>query len=543
MSDKLNANRRQFLKTAGVGAAALAATGIDVAGALAEPPSKWDEETDVLVMGYGGGGAISAINAADAGARVLILEKNPADGHFCNTNVSGGAFVSPTDPDKAFLYAQACFGDTVDDEMCRLWAKQTSTNRDYVKKLADAVGEESDILHEHGAEFPDLPGAEGMATWTLKTGPGAKLFEIMDKNVKARKNIRVVFSSPAKKIVRSHEGEILGLIAEQNGREVAIRGRRATVLASGGYEYNDKLKLNTLFGRPRYFYGSDSNTGDGLVMAMAIGADLWHLNATAQHYGFHYKNFPVGFPAQYVPFWKPNYMIVDQYGKRFFDEGYNGHSAYYYFCLYDPVKGSYPRIPSYVIFDESVRTGGYPLSYNTGVAGGIASAKTAKYKYWWSKDQSAEIEKGWIMKADTIDELAKAINARQGPNPIVDYSSNIKMDPAVLAASVNTFNGYAKQGSDPEFGRKKIGAIENGPFYATEVWPCGPNTQGGPRYDTKGRVLDPFGKPIPRLYKAGELGSIYGERYPEGGSNIGEILAFGRIVGQNAAAEPPSDHP
>ncbi|SCZ26363.1 hypothetical protein SAMN03080610_00937 [Afifella marina DSM 2698] len=60
---------------------------------------------------------------------------------------------------------------------------------------------------------------------------------------------------------------------------------------------------------------------------------------------------------------------------------------------------------------------------------------------------------------------------------------------------------------------------------------------GGPRYDPKGRVIDAFGKPIPKLYKAGELGSMYGERYPAGGGNIAEILAFGRIAGRNAAGE------
>jgi succinate dehydrogenase/fumarate reductase flavoprotein subunit len=113
------------------------------------------------------------------------------------------------------------------------------------------------------------------------------------------------------------------------------------------------------------------------------------------------------------------------------------------------------------------------------------------------------------------------------------------MNPAALAASVNTFNGYAAQHSDPEFGRRALAPIEKGPFYATEVWPCGPNTQGGPRFNTKGQVVDPFGAPIPRLYKCGELGSIYGERYPGGGGNISELLAFGRIVGQNAAKESP----
>ena len=118
----------------------------------------WDEEADVVVLGYGGGGAITAIEAADAGADVIILEKNPADRHICNTNVCGGIFISPTDVEKAFQYVRACIGDTVDDTMCRLWAEQTSTNKAYLKKLADSVGEPSEFVRFGGAEFPICPG-------------------------------------------------------------------------------------------------------------------------------------------------------------------------------------------------------------------------------------------------------------------------------------------------------------------------------------------------------------------------------------------------
>jgi succinate dehydrogenase/fumarate reductase flavoprotein subunit len=232
-----------------------------------------------------------------------------------------------------------------------------------------------------------------------------------------------------------------------------------------------------------------------------------------------------------------SFMVVDQYGKRFFDDSYNGHSSYLYFCYYDPLKGAYPRLPSFLIFDEAMRLQGKPLSSNSGQAGGITGAKTAKYNYHWSTDQSAEIEKGWIMKADTIADLVKAINARQVPNAMTAYKSSVKMDPANLVKTVDTFNGYARQGADPEFGRKRLAALGNGPFYATEVWPCGPNTQGGPRFNAEGQVLNPYGQPIKRLYKCGELGSIYGERYPGGGGNLSELLAFGRIVGKRVAAE------
>jgi hypothetical protein len=270
---------------------------------------------------------------------------------------------------------------------------------------------------------------------------------------------------------------------------------------------------------------------------MAAGADLWHMNWASQHYGFHYKDFPIG--MSFTNAFKNNYIVVDQYGKRFFDDSYNGHSSYLYFCYFDPLKGVYPRLPAFLVFDETFRLQGEPMSANE-MNHGVMGAKTAKYKYYWSKDQSAEIAKGWIMKADSIEELAKKINARQGPNEFSDYRGNVKMPVATLVDTVKTYNQYAKDKHDPEFGRKGLAAIEKGPFYATEVWPCGPNTQGGPRFNAKGQVVDPYGQPIPRLYKCGELGSIYGERYPGGGGNLSELLAFGRIVGANVAKETPA---
>lgn len=509
-----------------------------MSGAVVAPPRRWDVQADVVIVGYGGAGAVTAMAAADAGASVLVLEKNPQGRHFCNTNVSGGIFISPMEIDGAFRYIRACIGDTVDDEMCRLWAEQTATNRDYVAALARSVGESAELVRHGGAEFPELPGADAISSWALASGAGAKLFEILDRCVRARSSIRIEYSTPATKLVRSSADEILGVVADRNGTALNVRARRATILASGGYEYSERLKRAFLYGVPRYFYGPESNTGDGLLMAMAVGADLWHMNWTSQHYGMAYKSFPVAFNLANAarPFVRSSYLVVDQYGRRFFDETYNGHSAYAYFILFDPVVGAYPRIPSYLVFDESVRSMGTPLSGSRAPSGDLIGAAAAKYHYFWSDDQSREIEQGWIMRADSLEELAQAIRNRQGPNAVVAYTSPVKMTPELLASSIAVFNRYAAQGHDPEFGRKSatLAPIATPPFYATEVWPVGPNTQGGPKFDKHGRVLDVHDRPIARLYKCGELGSIYGQRYT-GGGNIAELLAFGRIAGRHAA--------
>ena len=82
-----------------------------------------------------------------------------------------------------------------------------------------------------------------------------------------------------------------------------------------------------------------------------------------------------------------------------------------------------------------------------------------------------------------------------------------------------------------------LAPIVEKPFYAVELSPSMLNTQGGPRRNEKGQIVRPDGTPIPRLYSAGELGSIYSYLYGTG--NIGECLAFGRVSGRNAAAETP----
>ena len=83
-----------------------------------------------------------------------------------------------------------------------------------------------------------------------------------------------------------------------------------------------------------------------------------------------------------------------------------------------------------------------------------------------------------------------------------------------------------------------LAPINEPPYYAIELSPSMLNTQGGPRRNEKAQIVRPGGAPIPRLYSAGELGSIYSYLY-QGTGNIGECLAFGRIAARSAVAETP----
>jgi predicted oxidoreductase len=96
-----------------------------------------------------------------------------------------------------------------------------------------------------------------------------------------------------------------------------------------------------------------------------------------------------------------------------------------------------------------------------------------------------------------------------------------------------------KLGKDIDFGRPSetmFAPIESPPYYAMESWPILVNTQGGPEHNDKQQVLHISGRPIPRLYAVGELGSLFGHIYELGG-NLGECVSSGLIAAENACGE------
>ena len=327
---------------------------------------------------------------------------------------------------------------------------------------------------------------------------------------------------------------ITGVVAESDGAEIEILARRGVVLTTGGFEFGDSMKATYLRIWPSRFYGNPANTGDGVRMAQAVGADLWHMNnisgmAVASWPGerhsfwitpwlrsaFLAEEFRDGTP---LPSYPPSYgvVIVDRHGRRFAQEIYKPYSFYWDMSYFDTDRAEFPRIPSHMIFDERTRLEG-PIANPSGPFGPIKL-------YEWSADNRVEIDKGWIRTADTIGGLARLIG----------------VEPAALEQTISDWNRYCAEGHDQGQGRDPatLTPIDSPPFYEIIQWPGSGNTLGGPRRDQRARVLGTDGQPIPRLYSAGELGSIYGFLY-QGGGNLAECIAFGRIAGANAAAEEP----
>jgi predicted oxidoreductase len=143
------------------------------------------------------------------------------------------------------------------------------------------------------------------------------------------------------------------------------------------------------------------------------------------------------------------------------------------------------------------------------------------------------VDKGWVFKGDTIEELASKLVAKNY------YEEVVGVDPEGLAETIKNWNAYCAAGKDLEFGRNPE-TMEpiNGPFYAMELIECQTNTDGGPERNKYCQTLNPYGEPIPRLYNCGELGSIWGALY-NGGGNIPETYSTGFMAVEHALTLEP----
>jgi succinate dehydrogenase/fumarate reductase flavoprotein subunit len=329
----------------------------------------------------------------------------------------------------------------------------------------------------------------------------------------AEKKIEVRCSSPVKRLIATKGEGVTGVRAVIDGEEVEVRARRGVVLSCGGFEYETSMHLGYL-GQHYFGLGHPENTGDGLRMAADIGADFWHMNAVASTFGYKVPEFEFAM-MHLMP--AAGFIYVDQNANRYMDEaGTDPHFTWATTAEIDPKTLQRLRMPTYVIFDEDTRMRGAIAALGHGKASDV---------YQWSRDNSAEIGKGWIKAAETIGELANRINLR----------------PDQLQATVAKYNLQCVGGYDPDHGRVPDTLVPLGrpPYYAIEIWPCLFNTQGGPRKNARAQIMDVWGNPIKRLYGAGELGSIWHRNYP-GAGNISEALAFGRIAGRNAGSEIPA---
>jgi len=506
---------------------------------------QWDLEADVVVVGYGYAGAVAALEAREAGVDVLLIEKMPDPGGISIT--SGGNVRTVENIEDGLAYLRATNAGTTPDSVLHAFAAGMQQMPAYFKKLCAVNGATVDQRqHEGNYPFPGtqtfgyvsvahVPDFDPAATYPfvssyvpIERAAGVRLFKVIEDNIRASR-IRIMLSTPAKRLIAGAQREVRGVQAEQDGRPIAIKARRAVVLACGGFEASPELQMQYWQEKPVLNAAYMGNTGDGIRMAQDVGAALWHMWHYHGVYGFKHPDpdYPFGIRPKRLPDWTPGqaaradvkvpWIIVDRRGRRFMNEyqPYTQDTTMRSMAVFDGHSMSYLRIPSYMIMDEAGR-GAYAIVSPT--------FNDRRFKFAWSEETLRELEAKIVHKAPSIGALAALI----------------KVDKAVLETTIAEWNKACDAHDDAVYGRPPTSMVKiaNPPFYYAEVWPVCSNTHGGPVHDAEQRVLDAYGNPIARLFAAGELGGVFGHLYISGG-NLAECFVGGWTAGRNAAKLAP----
>ena len=523
---------------------------------------------DVIIVGLGAAGSCAAIAAHDAGVSVLVIEKQPHDAHFPNTRRSQGGFHSP-DPDgdsealKQYATAMFSGGNLANqlegnqeefvDELAHIWAQYAPQNADFMRGLDPSFL----APIRPGAAFPDFPGASeskygvavstysGQADETALRGRTSDTPKELKESGEAfhaclmvgleSRSIPIHYGTAAEELTVNSDGEIAGVRAKYGDERREYHASRAVIIASGGFEYDPKMRKAFLPG-PGIdgwaFYGSPANTGDGIKMGMRAGAALSAVGTVAGRVicaiPERRNGLRIGLNTSGVG--KPNEIVVDNRGRRYASERTitKDPSRYFFYkeaLYFDPQELEYPRIPSWMVFDATMMDRGPVISLPTLAYHGLE----------WGEDNRKALDQGWILTAPTLELLAEEINRHS--------DSRKSMEVGALAQTVGDWNDACARGYDAEFQRDPatMGPVVTPPFYAIPLYPGGPNTKGGLRADARRRVLDWNDEPIPRLYAVGEICSVFQFAY-QGGGNLAEGIVFGRVAGAHAAAEAPRDN-
>ncbi len=522
-------NRRRFIKGAALSAGALAVLG--TAGtqkAHSTPlPEKWDMESDVVVIGYGGAGACAALEAARAGCSVLLLEKMGMPGG--STTLSGGiVYAAGTKlqksvgindtPEAMYKYLMACGQGRAVPELVKLVSDMSSENIDWLTSMGAVFTKELLAMSgmENEPEYVEVtpPQKRGHRV----RGTGSALFKVLADAVKAEKNIKVLTRTSGTKLITQPTKaaanlEVVGLEATGRGKTILIKANKAVILTTGGImpgeEAEGWLKDYSPDIAKCVAAGSPSSTGDGYKMGISCGGALKALNTGGT---LPCLLFPGAKMAGivYANIWGLPNIYVKTDGTRFCDEGAN-------YTLVSELMFQKNATTAYCVFDASTVKKTFAM-----VEKGIEIQRTIALGIN-PENLDDQVKRGYLYKGNTIAELAKAIGA----------------DVASLTKTLENYNLNAEKGKDPEFGRTKaLEPLKTAPYYAFKINPGLVAHDGGLNINTKAQVLDAHDRVIPRLYAAGrDAVGIFGGRYPASGAAIADLLVFGRIAGKNAAIE------
>ena len=469
---------------------------------------RFDHEADVVVVGFGCAGAAAALEAAAAGADVLVLEGLSGPGGSSAQSggeiyLGGGTRVQKAcgfedSADDMYAYLHAALGPHVDEEKLRVYCDESVEHFEWLCR--QGVPFQESMYDEPGWMAPTTDGLMwlGENAWPYNTlarpAPrghrpptenygGWLLMEKLTSAVAAT-GARIHTDTRAAALVVDESGRVAGLVARQFGTPVNYRARKAVILTTGGFVDNEEMLADhapVLLGHGKVSDGGDD--GRGIRMAAALGAATRRMGVV--------EAALIASPALVY-----RGMLVNALGQRFINEdvypGVYSHAA----LLHQPA-------PWWIIIDEE---------------GFDAVAATE----------------------------APGLRPQHVAESATELGEELGMPPGALETTVATYNRHAAQGADPYFHKSArwLRAL-TGPLAAVDPRVLGVEaatttgiagfTLGGLHTAVDGAVLHVSNRPIPGLYAAGRASSgIHGEGYVSG-TSLGDGTFFGRRAGRAAA--------
>ncbi len=446
-------------------------------------------DADVVIIGAGGAGMSAAIEAANAGKKVILVEKSTMVGGN-TTRSTGGMNAAETMFQEASGLADDSVQLFIDDTMKGGYDKN---NIDLVTKMAEESADAIAWLDSIGASLSDV-GKAGGASVNRSHRPvdengkilsiGTYLVPILEKAV-VDAGVEILFSTEATEIIMT-DGVATGIKATGENVDYTINAK-AVVVASGGFGGNLEMVAELKPELTGYVTTNASTiTGDGIKMATAVGADTVDMTEIQIH------------------------PTVVQSNGALITESLRGDGA-----ILVNVEGN--RFTNEILTRDVVSAN--VIAQPESVAWLIVDAAF----YEGSNVVQGYVKNGYMIECADYAALAELIGA----------------DVETITATMDSWIAAVEAKEDAEFGRDDLATVKydmkTAPYYAVKIAPGVHHTMGGLKINTNTEVVDTTGNVIPGLYAAGEVtGGVHGGNRL-GGNAVCDIVVFGRIAGQNAA--------
>jgi len=470
-------------------------------------------ETDVIIIGSGGCGLAAALTAAEAGARVILFEKQRSLGGTSNFFEGTFAVESPMQRERYITYTR----DEAFKGMMEYshWRANARMVRAFVDESASTIA----WLQEAGVEFSEvgtnMPNRP--RTYHIVKEKGAAVVKALAIKAK-EKGVDLRLGTPVTRIIK--EGDrITGVIVDKNGDAETVQSP-VVIIASGGYA-NNKAWVKKYAGFDidvnMIPVGNVDKMGDGIRMAWDVGAAEEGMGVLeAYRFGPMAPEFRTYGPVQMVAL-QPD-LWVNPAGERFCDEG-----IAFYDTSVGNVNARHKEGFTYSLFDDSIRE--YYTKHGIHRNVGWKNAPGTK-PAGFDEELSNALEKG--------------TNEAYAADSVEDLAAKMGVEPAVLKATVDEYNGFCEKGHDDLFAKdpRYLRPLKGPKYYAAKARTIFLVTLGGIKVNHRMEVVDKKEKVIPGLYAGGmDAGGMWGDSYPiqvATGASSAFAINSGRIAARSA---------